>query len=675
MMTSLLALLRQCLPLHAAWSQAEYEAGWLRRFPTADNFRSALEIQTPGTPVIEPKAELPARTRMNKIGAAFGVEGVIAKAPIWSYSFEGSKPSATAVRCRAREQGYRTNTVLDKLSWGLEGKPEIKIQTRTKKANGEVVLTPFKLPLSEKYLFAQFRVKGGWVSKGKLDMWPLEATFDKGLIQVFIYEPDLKGGKLQEPLFPFRPRGKGKWEPVRKREKDTFEQLLPAGIKDKDAWLEAFTAPYADASGTGYKQTTATVGEKKEVEAHVARIVVVVSLGTCCERADFEPGGLIGMGKIFPNIMVSATVDLAQTEGEIELQRPARTTSDNDGDGKHNGECCNARKEIGAICVTDSNEQGGSLTQKPFWGGTFAYVQDDADVHLKGPMKIVDRSKKERTYKHGKRLLVNRIPFSSSSPVTEYPEGPKKEATDDLPWNDYGKPAVDVGVVKVEGQGEFDNIHLAPSLKLDLAKVLKRTRWEILKPLDHLSKAKPKLYPSQQAKALSVDPETCKTDKVWMAPFCSHDCFHTHWRWSRGESAKWTFGWDEGGPHRKSGAPMVPLWQDVYLTLKGPGAYNYRAKSTFPEGHPIGQWDIIMHHGAAYAQSISSFFKSLGDLQVFFSQDYDFYDSKNRKLTIGQNPELMYWLLRYIVIEKGGKAAVVPRLQFTPGEVKGARME
>ena len=103
----------------------------------------------------------------------------------------------------------------------------------------------------------------------------------------------------------------------------------------------------------------------------------------------------------------TATVPLAESEAEVKIARPSRSESDNDGNG-HDGKCCGSNEDLGAILVSDSNEQGGVMVQKPFWGGTFAYVQENANGPPTGGqwLHVVKRTAPERRFKRGKRLLV-----------------------------------------------------------------------------------------------------------------------------------------------------------------------------------------------------------------------------------------------------------------------------
>jgi hypothetical protein len=650
MITSLIDLLRDCLPIHAAWSAAAADAK--PGPPTATTLKRYLQAQAPGAaasiaaPPVPTVSEYGTPWELTKnVGRVITMRGWNLTESILSAKLWGAKLQApnmvTDVNCRARGSGYKLHGVLKKITFGLEGAPKVRV---TVKGTGEVL----DLPLDAAHLYAQFVVKGGVVPVDARTMWPLEAMHDAGFVMVFIYEPALEG-TTHLPLSPFTPSGAGKWKPVRAEEK-TALTLQARAAPDPDGWLEAMTGPFMDVHG-GTPQVSAKTNGSAEAPVARPRIVVALSLATLRERADFEPGGLVGMAKIFPNIMVCSAIPLASVEGSVKIERTPSTTELDQGDGKVHGTCCGAYNEVGALLVADGNEISnflGQPTQKPFWGGTFAYVEVAANKRLGGQrLRMVDRTKVgPRKYAGGKRLLVTREPHLTKAFLKSLVGMGNQVLT---------------GVEKVPGQGEFDNLHLAPALKLDLAKAevpIYAGEGGYIPPMEY-----------------KVDPATAHADKVWMAPFCAHDCFHTHVRWGSKESAKWTKGWDRTGPHKESGAPMVPVYQDVWLQLLGPSSYMYTGKSTFGPGHAyhIGSWDIIMHHGAAYAQAISdwvTFAKS--QLNLSLSQGAILYDSKGKQLTLDQAP-LMYWLLRYQVDFEGDKLVATERLQFTQGEVDAAR--
>jgi hypothetical protein len=139
---------------------------------------------------------------------------------------------------------------------------------------------------------------------------------------------------------------------------------------------------------------------------------------------------------------------------------------------------------------------------------------------------------------------------------------------------------------RVPRQGAYDNIHTAPTMKASTAA-------------------------SNPGKFL---------DRIYMAPFCEHDCLHTHWRWAPHNTKRSTFGWSAskkdpripGVPYARAGAPMVPINQTVNLDITAPGSYRYDAKSVGQNGVdsqsaiPAGTFSIFFHHGMAYAIQLDS---------------------------------------------------------------------
>ena len=91
-----------------------------------------------------------------------------------------------------------------------------------------------------------------------------------------------------------------------------------------------------------------------------------------------------------------------------------------------------------------------------------------------------------------------------------------------------------------------------------------------------------------------------------MAPFCAHDCFHMHWRWSDNHNnEEATYGW---GPVKlrtckvRSGLALGPLrTRDVSLQLLGDAEFSYLARA---HGAPKDTWQPFCHHGGGYALRI-----------------------------------------------------------------------
>jgi hypothetical protein len=132
-------------------------------------------------------------------------------------------------------------------------------------------------------------------------------------------------------------------------------------------------------------------------------------------------------------------------------------------------------------------------------------------------------------------------------------------------------------------QGEYDNLHIAPTM----------------------------VAPSAILDAMPNDAWRESISTIAMAPFCVHDCFHTHWRWS--EPTGTTFGiffskslgpenmgWGAKGPNTEPDAPMVPHNQGVVIECEG-GKFTYTA--TAHRVAPL-EWQVFFHHGSGYAVAI-----------------------------------------------------------------------
>jgi hypothetical protein len=201
--------------------------------------------------------------------------------------------------------------------------------------------------------------------------------------------------------------------------------------------------------------------------------------------------------------------------------------------------------------------------------------QDDRDASGANWMTVVDPTKKLRT-------IVGKI---------------KRETQTHIP------NLVDVAdFTKLDMQGEFDNLHLAPGMIYD--------------PL--------------------IGP---KETFIKMAPFCVHDCFHTHFRWgnflktvtnlprsNKGFVGRLPYGgtfpknWKLPGggdlPDDQKdssatgdGKPLVPNDQTVKIGLTGSSTVRYFAKTApgFGSGSvKAGTWTVFNHHGSAYALGIWS---------------------------------------------------------------------
>ncbi|HWL88545.1 MAG TPA: hypothetical protein VNO21_22230, partial [Polyangiaceae bacterium] len=120
---------------------------------------------------------------------------------------------------------------------------------------------------------------------------------------------------------------------------------------------------------------------------------------------------------------------------------------------------------------------------------------------------------------------------------------------------------------KLARQGAYDNLHLAPKMTL-------------------------------RRKDGVEDP-------IAMAPFCVHDCLHTHFRWGiiAPKPPKIIYGFEGRKPYAKAGAPLVPANQNVWITLKNASSFYYHAIAEGP-AEPA-TWNVFFHHGMAYLLSVA----------------------------------------------------------------------
>jgi hypothetical protein len=411
------------------------------------------------------------------------------------------------------------------------------------------------LPLTEKYLLRTYFLRTGLVPESNSGFWQLKTNLHSSFQHVFGYQMDLSSGRLV---------------PIKKEHLDHPHLMNPHRE-------EAFSPLRVDGG--------------KTLRVHVAplRIIVVVTLGCAGERKDFEPGGVMGAARILPTFMVMANLPVDSIETAVTLERPP-TSAQCHMDGERMTE-----RTYPAL-FTDCNS-GSKVSMAPYWSQIFDYY--DANPPAGTTFKAVRRGYVgqrrddllqiyDDPTRHGR--LDTYVDLLKSKPPNLYTTRP---------------------VQKMDGQGEFDNLHIAPRM----------------------------IAPD---KYLQAHPDW-KLDEIVMAPFCLHDCLHTHWRWGLQLEEKWIRGWggtadSPGLPHQRFGGPMVPPNQDVQITLLDAPGFKYEAKATNPRP---SEWQVFMHHGSAYAISVS---KWKGGGGAIFAQLGN-PDHLGEPLALQWS--LFYWALRY----------------------------
>ena len=532
-----------------------------------------------------------------------GVEPTI---PIWSYEAGHQPNHFKSVSCLVHEDDYKDYVVLDELRFGQVGV----------ECGQELAW----LPLTEDYLFCVAKIGEQDVAARTSELFPLAATYDPSLVYAFLYDVHFELDGVEDPDAPGSPEVKRELHPVHPRVTDPkgWQTLLEAigEFADPESWK---APPEGAGSGQGSATppgsgtpsaargptiqsvlmhdelwdplpsvSAAEVGKRPIVVQRIpARVLVLVSLTPCRENDDFTPpvpylGGVAGMARLYPQVMVKCTVPLTRIESTLRSKRPPKTTIR----GGHACGCPDMGDAIAPLLLTDTNRPAVPLPPvtnnnavfvagpngPPHWNAIFAYYQPDAHKKFSPDeyLPLVDPEKPCRTV------------FG-----VEYED----------------RVASDLSVEKVARQGAFDNLHLAPKMRFPL----EITRLE-------------------QASKPSVKLDVLRKSDVWrsalqdivMAPVCAHDCYHVHWRWSTQGGSSSVYGWDSTGPYRIPGAPMVPLHHAVDLKLRSAFEVEVRETALARNESPLASdsWEVFHHPGYAYAVYTGTFPMSIAQLPV-----------------------------------------------------------
>lgn len=459
----------------------------------------------------------------------------------------------------------------------------------------EVIVTTnsdkeFGLPLDASFVMFKFKTDGGHIPNSSSGLWRLEAELDQSILVVFGYQ--IVAGEIK----PF-----------------TREQASALG----DNAMPSL--------GQEPKAAPVTIGQQRDVVLSPLRILVCFSVTCCKERNDFEPGGVLGANRIYPHVMVMSSVGLKRVSSTITVTRPANMTP-----AHSDPEMGTA---IGPIFFSDTNlPRGNTLGPSlPFWDNFFDNHELDPIGRGLKKITVVDgdpASKRAKERRQSGLLMKETLPSLTTNLFTP------------------------VDLRKMPRQGDFDNLHLAPRMRIP--------------PLARFGRlADPRLRIS------------LNLDNIAMAPFCVHDCLHTHFRWGVNplgflgslvltfpDSAK---GFDTNfNPNTTEGAPLVPHNQTVAVHLLSASSYSYEGIVHGPV--ESGRWHVFFHHGMAYANDIFDVravdaARTSVELSAFNRREQDF----NR----GQPPNtpslnamnffsVFYWRLRF----SGPQDAPIERLNI-----------
>jgi hypothetical protein len=472
--------------------------------------------------------------------------------PIWDYEepdYKDGKVRIGPLKCRVSGMNYMPMPVCESIEWG-----HVTVCSRDFAGDKKEVT----LPLEEKYRIRKEKafLRKGYVP-GSDTLWRLLSKTDKSFEYVFGYE------------FPWQSPS------------NTFS-IEPQTLSS-DQLLSSFDNP--PAAGCVFAPGAQ---DAITLRSSSLRVVVVVTL-VCCKEADY---GLLNAGRFYPMIMVATNQEVETVTGRVTLARPPKNYMPKMGDELMN-------EPIRTILFTDRNEKkvpdyarksldfsaggkaeaGEHLAPNLAWDQSFDYYELDPYKAGESSTYVMafpqDRKdKQKRAVKNAEVLSYEKVldEWNADSSVklnylaTNF-ENPKRR-----------------NVTKMAGEGEFDNIHLAPTMRVEGGENLTLTVHGIRK--DSLR----------------------GLDAITMAPFCIHDCMHMHVRWTNMSPFTAHHGWDGDTPNALPGAPLVPPNQRVTLKLLSPFQFEYRV-----EAHKVkpGKWQIMLHHGAAYSLSDNALGKAL----------------------------------------------------------------
>src|SRR5262249_21763953 len=141
--------------------------------------------------------------------------------------------------------------------------------------------------------------------------WQLESNIDHSILVVFGYQLAVTDGALPAPI---------EFKDVTKLGKRFFpDPDLPSGDPD---------APEAPISSDATAPPAiASVNQSVLVNIAPTWVIVAFGLTTCKERADFEPGQVLGAGRIYPHVMVTCNQGASELGCQISVVRPSHTMS------------------------------------------------------------------------------------------------------------------------------------------------------------------------------------------------------------------------------------------------------------------------------------------------------------------------------------------------------------
>jgi hypothetical protein len=568
---------------------------------------------------------------------------------LWSYRQGGMPNQFESLTCRVISDGFRKYSVCDEIRFGRVLPPATFKDSVTVTVLGKT----YELPLSPEFLLRTFRTASGLKNEAKralqlspgtkpVNFYPLEATYDCGTVHAFVYDLPLEVDTVENPDAPEWPElpvpAVGPSVPPHKVGSSFIQVTSPLAVTDSTA-NDVLTSNLDTATRLAVlprrerevaKGGSDPVGNTllfddewhpipEEVWAQTngppagvallpARVLVLVSLTPCREKDDYTPapGGiasLTGMARFFPQIVVKATIPLEHVDTAIRFTRPKRTTIE---DGKPCG-CDEMKDEIFMSLYADRNE----ITPLPeplavVVGGVVGAGASMGQTTTPNWSFIFNYRTREPTQFLGSLLTVVNPALTKVRALQDAVERNGKSSE----------------ITKLRRQASFDNIHCAPRMKFPPGTRVRQ--W--------LPGLPPQAHPDVALEDVEVKSgHSVDLLDVVMAPFCAHDCFHLHWRWTDSSVQEGQMGWSETAPFCRPGATMIPQHHKLQLLVEGNNQFVLveEAQTAAAKPIPADTFEIFYSFGAAFAVSAWTLGAAAVREQVARSSPVYFVDPAN----------------------------------------------
>lgn len=487
--------------------------------------------------VSQPRPDDPFNSDNRLPGDLRSADQVIMDNLIWQYEHAQATPARfDHLRVWSRGMGMNYShavPVLPRVEWG-----DVMVTHPDGGVGVEAPRVVRTLPLSPEFVVGSWYVPPAAIPEQSAGFWQLPAKTDVSFVVAFAFEETYEGEIVPLDMAAIEALG------------DDF-MPQPGGVT---ACLDL----------TIERDTVVRVCIEK------SRWVIFVSLTTCRELPDFAPGELVGFARFYPHLLMMSNTDMRAVEASLLLERPSHAMTHGDPE---------MGSEIKALLVTDSNKNHSvtrfvAATEElpvPVTSNIFDYYELDPFHRFR------NRAPRRLSAAERERIDPEELRKLDASAVEDHPEQRVGEVT--LADSRHRRPRTLPNCVRRDGgdlesirkaprQGQFDNLHLAPRMRLEF---VDRT---------------------------TDPPSEVLLEDIAMVFVCLHDCVHMHVRWAGWASEKILAGFDGDRPYARAGAPAVPENQTVFASFPTQHSMVYRALASECPG---GSWTVFCHHGAGYA--------------------------------------------------------------------------